>query len=144
MKPTKKLIAILILSAATFGSYTTLAQKTASTVVNSEQLFNLFQEDESTSTRVRFCHDFNVTIDLQFMEIETTITICCAEEIYGCIPVPGTRVKNDQGEYPNDLEINNSSTVTQGRYNISIVDGRYTLNKKGEIIDLKYKVIQYK
>lgn len=135
-----KLLAMLLIFSTTFlTSNSALAQKKSSTIVNSEQLFNLFL-DENNSMRTSFCHDITVTIDLPFIEIETTITICCSEEIYGCIPVPGTRVKNDQNQYPNDLEISNSSTVTQDGYEISILDGRYKLNKKGEIIDLKYKV----
>ncbi len=142
MRPTRNFLAILVLSAATLFSYHATAQKGSTAIVNSEQLFNLFVDQDSNSMRTPFCHDINVTIDLPFIEIETTITICCSEDIYGCIPVPGTRVKNDQNEYPNDLEISNSSSVTQGRYRISIVDGKYDLNKKGEIVNLKYKVTE--
>lgn len=142
MKPTKTFTTFLIVCIVALTSYTATAQKGASMIVNSEQLFNLFVDEESNSMRAPFCHDINVTIDLPFIEIETTITICCSEDIYGCIPVPGTRVKDDQNGYPNDLEISNSSTVTQGRYRITIVDGKYKLNKKGEITDLKYRVTQ--
>ena len=81
-----------------------------------------------------------MTVDLIFMEVTTTITICCAEEISGCIPIAGNRVMNRNKEYPNDLVITSSSSTVYDKYKISLLNGNYKLNSKGEIMNLKYKL----
>jgi len=143
MNQLRKMLIVMIVGLTILISTNVNAQRGEDyTTVNSEELFNTFNDGENNSMRSGFCHDINVTINLPFIEIETTITICCSPEIFICVPIPDTRVQNSVGEYPNDLEISNSSTVTQGQYNISIIPGRYNLNKKGEITNLRYKLSQ--
>jgi hypothetical protein len=87
-----------------------------------------------------FCQEIEVKIDLVIGEITTTIIVCCSTQIFICIPNANRNVMNANNEYPNDLEIINSSSVVQGSYRVSIVPGTYSLNSKGEINKLKYKM----
>ena len=134
---------VMIIGLTTLVSTTANAQRGEDyIIVTSEELYNTLNEENNNGMRTGFCHDVNVTIDLPFIEIETTITICCGTEMFGCLPVVGNRENNSQIEYPNDLEITNSATVNQGQYSISIIPGTYHFNKKGEITNLRYKLSQ--
>ncbi len=143
MNQVKKIVLIMIVGLTFLISTNVNAQRGEDyTIVTSEELYNTLNEENNNSMRIGFCHDVNVTIDLSIMEIETTITICCGTEMFGCLPIVGNRENNSQIQYPNDLEITNSATVNQGQYIISIIPGRYHFNKKGEITNLRYKLNQ--
>lgn len=142
MKHFNKLLLIAAFGITTLFSTNLYAQRGEDyTTVNSEELVRIFDQDEGVNLITGFCQDITVTINLQFIEIETTITICCSNDPYICIPIIDTRAMNGQNPLPNDLEITNSSSVNEGSYTISIVNGRYPVNSKGEISGLKYKLI---
>jgi hypothetical protein len=141
MNQLRKILLVMIIGVTTLMTTTVNAQRGEDyTIVNSSELYNAFNDGNTNNKSPGFCHDINVTVDLTIFEIETTITICCLVEYFTCLPRPGNRVMNSAGEYPNDLEIVTSATVTEGQYAISIVPGRYDLNKKGEITNLRYKL----
>lgn len=132
---------IIILAFTTMISTDMQAQRGSDvSIVNSEELFRTFKDDMTNPLTRDFCQEIGIKVDLIFGEIETTIIVCCSTEIFICIPNANRNVKNANNEYPNDLEILNSSTVVQGGYRVSIVPGTYGLNSKGEVNKLKYKI----
>ena len=109
-------------------------------IVNSQELFDTLKDDMTNPLTRDFCQEIEVTVDLVFGQITTTIIVCCSTQIFICIPNANRNIKNANNEYPNDLVISNSSSVIQGGYRVSIVPGTYSLNSKGEINKLKYKM----
>ena len=109
-------------------------------IVNSQELFDTLKDDMTNPLTRDFCQEIEVTVDLVFGQITTTIIVCCSTQIFICIPNANRNIKNANNEYPNDLVISNSSSVIQGGYRVSIVPGTYSLNSKGEINKLKYKL----
>lgn len=141
MNSFKKTTLILILAFASMIPSDLQAQRgTDVSIVNSEQLFKTLKEDMTNPLTRDFCQEIGVKIDLIFGEIETTIIVCCSTSIFFCIPHANRNVMNSNNQYPNDLEILNSSSVVEGSYRISIEPGRYTVSSKGEINKLKFKI----
>lgn len=138
LKKTLLTIALIIISLCSSNTIAQIGGRPQ--IVNSEELYHRLDDGSSNNLRTGFCHDFEVTVDLIFMEITTTVTICCAEEISGCVPIVQSRGPNRSDEDPNDLVITNSSSTVYGEYRISILNGNYHVNSKGEITDLKYKL----
>ena len=119
-------------------SQVSIAQK--DTVLDNNQLFTLLKSENQNAMRTGFCHTFEVTVNLEIIEITTTVTVCCSEEIYGCLPIPGNQMENASNSSPNSITIRNSNTITIGRNSISIKPGKYALNSSNEITNLNYIV----
>jgi len=141
MNSLKKTMLTAILAFSVMISTDMQAQRGSDvSIVNSEALFKTFKDDMTNPLTRDFCQEIEVNIDLVIGEITTTIIVCCSTQIFICIPNANRNVMNANNEYPNDLEITNSSSVVQGSYRVSIVPGTYSLNSKGEINKLKYKM----
>ncbi|MBT8387409.1 MAG: hypothetical protein KJO12_08340 [Ignavibacteria bacterium] len=139
MSTFKRILAIFILTSSLFTSFNLWAQKPGSTTtVDSEGLFTVLYNDSPSNMRAGFCQDVSVTIDLQFVQIETTITICCSTDPYICLPIIEMRTLEQNGQAPNDLEIVHSASIDQGGYSLRVKKGHYDLNEQGEITNLKY------
>jgi len=111
-------------------------------IVNSKQLYETLKTDMTNPLTRDFCQEITITVDIVIGEITTTILVCCSTEIFICMPASSGNIKNSNNEYPNDLEITSSASVIQNGYRISIVNGTYKLNKKGEVLGLKYKMVK--
>jgi hypothetical protein len=141
MNPFKKTMLITIVAFIAMISTNMQAQRGSDvSIVNSQELFDTLKDDMTNPLTRDFCQEIEVTVDLVFGQITTTIIVCCSTQIFICIPNANRNIKNANNEYPNDLVISNSSSVIQGGYRVSIVPGTYSLNSKGEINKLKYKM----
>ena len=87
------------------------------------------------------CKDFTVGISIAgWIYAETSITVCCA------CAVCGVYLENSQNQQKSikgsgTITINTSSSVMYGNYEISIAPGNYTINKEGELLDVRYNVV---
>jgi hypothetical protein len=141
MNSFKKSTLIIILAFASMIPTDIQAQRGSdASIVNSEQLFKTLKEDMTNPLTRDFCQEIGIKVDLIFGEIETTIIVCCSTQIFICFPHANRNIMNANNQYPNDLEILNSSSVVQGGYRVSIQPGRYTVSSKGEINKLMFKM----
>lgn len=83
------------------------------------------------------CNDFEVTIDLEYVQVTTTIRVCCTMGI--CIP-HGTVGTREVTTFPPTVEILTSSSVDYNGQQISIAKGEYRLDSTGKLQGLRYKV----
>jgi hypothetical protein len=81
------------------------------------------------------CREFEVTLKLKVMEIQTHVTICCSMGI--CQPVNQQR---NQIEPNSKVEVVQSSVVQVENYRISIARGIYSTNSEGNLKNLKYLI----
>ncbi|PQB05147.1 hypothetical protein [Aureitalea marina] len=85
------------------------------------------------------CNDFEVTIDLEYVQVTTTIMVCCAMGI--CIP-HGTVSNREVTRFPATIEIVSSNYVDYNGQKISIALGTYAIDSSGKLQELRYKVIK--
>lgn len=83
------------------------------------------------------CNDFEITIDLEYVQITTTITVCCAMGL--CIP-HGTVDNRQVTTFPATVQIISSNSVDYNGQQISIAKGEYRLDSTGKLQELRYKV----
>lgn len=83
------------------------------------------------------CGEFTITVNLEFIEIETVVVVCCVEGI--CIP--NIQLPNNV-DLPDDLiaTIEDSDSVRVGAALVSIRPGSYAFHRNGELIGLQYQV----
>lgn len=87
------------------------------------------------------CKDFTVGVSLAgWVYLETTVTVCCACAICGSQMMKGQEHNNEIEDFKT-VEIRESSVVVFRDYEISIANGHYKVNERGEILDLSYKVV---
>lgn len=104
--------------------------------VNSEA----YSERENIGFPINGCHEFTVGVSLSIFTVQTDVLVCCVRAI--CAPYLNKgNAGYGQKSMSNKMEVVNSSEVVFRNYTISIADGKYNLDKKGYIINPKFKVI---
>ena len=83
------------------------------------------------------CNDFEVTIDLEYVQVTTTIRVCCTMGI--CIP-HGTVGTREVTTFPPTVQILTSNYVEYNGQQISIAKGEYKVDSSGKLQELRYKV----
>lgn len=115
-------------------------------------LFTTIKSDSDTANRdcpgatsaegfpINGCKDFTIGVSLAgWVYLETTVTVCCACAICG-----GAQMRIQENDALKDfttIAVQSSSVIVFGDYEISIADGSYEVNERGEIMDLSYKVV---
>lgn len=142
MKPIKNFVVILVFIVSTFPSFVMAQSVNTTTVVDSKQLFETFKNDKTNPMTNDFCQEITVTIDVGFVEIQTTIIVCCSTEIFVCIPNANRNITNENNKFPNEIKITNSERVTQNGYQVSVIQGVYKVSETGQILGLRYKIVK--
>ena len=103
-----------------------------------------YSESESIGFPINECHEFTVGVSLSIFTVQTDVSVCCVRAICVSYRNKGKTGNSQKGSNSNTMEIVNSSEVVFRNYTISITDGKYDLDKKGNIINPKFKVSKIK
>ena len=83
------------------------------------------------------CGEFTITVNLDLIEIETVVVVCCVEGI--CIP--NIQLPNHV-DLPDDLiaRIGDSDSLRVGTTLVSIRPGDYKIGRNGDLFQVAYEV----